>query len=344
MVCSEGLPAIRLHTQGPDFYEQTFLLKRGDLSQKQSEAPPGFLQVLMRSPEQEKHWQSAPAKDSRTPLRRTALARWIVDTDQGAGNLVARVIVNRLWQHHFGRGIVASPSDFGATGEKPSHPELLDFLAGELIRNGWKLKSLHKEIMMSGCYQQGDASDAVRTRLDPEDLLLWRREPQRLEAEAIRDSILAVSGDLDPRMFGPGSLDESMKRRSIYFTIKRSKLIPMMVQFDWPDSLQGQGRRVNTTVAPQALLMMNNPQVRAAAGDFARRVSSGTSEVPKAVQRAYRIALGRMPTASELADAKAFVEYQSRSYETEQREKPGESAWTDFCQALLSLNEFVYVD
>ena len=132
LVCSEGLPAIRLHTQGPDFYEKTFQLKRGDLNQKQEDAKPGFLQVLTHA--DESRWIKPAPADSRTPMNRAALARWITDADAGAGQLAARVIVNRLWQHHFGRGIVATPSDFGAQGERPSHPELLDYLAGELIQ------------------------------------------------------------------------------------------------------------------------------------------------------------------------------------------------------------------
>jgi mono/diheme cytochrome c family protein len=342
MVCTEGLPAIRLHTQGPDFYDQTFLLKRGDLAQKQGEAPQGFLQVLMRTPDQEQHWQPAKPASARTPLLRTALAKWLTDVDEGAGSLVARVIVNRLWQHHLGRGIVATPSDFGATGDAPTHPELLDWLAGELFKNGWRLKPLHRLIMTSAVYQQGTRTDAARMQADPDNRLWWRRAPQRLEAEIIRDAVLAVSRRLDRTMFGPGTLDEGMKRRSVYFTIKRSKLIPMMVQFDWPDSLQSLGRRVNTTVAPQALLMMNNPQVRAAARDFAARLKPALSKSPaEAVKAAYATALGRQPDATELADAVAFLDASSAGAE----EPAGrERALTDFCQTVFALNEFFYVE
>jgi len=344
LVCSEGLPAIRLHTQGPDFYEKTFLLKRGDLAQKAAEAPPSFLQVLMRSPEKEKHWQLESPKDARTPFRRAALANWIADVDNGAGNLLARVIVNRLWQHHFGGGLVSTPSDFGHTGEAPTHPELLDWLAGELIHNGWQLKPIHKLIMTSAVYLQGDETAAKRIKTDPDNRLWWHRRPQRLEAEIIRDSILAVSGRLDTTMFGPGTLDEGMKRRSIYFFIKRSHLIPMMTQFDAPDSLQGLGRRVNTTVAPQALLMLNNSQVRASAVEFAKRIMGETSGSLFAVQRAYRIALGREATKSEMADSLAFIEAQAKSYVADKQENPEQMAVADFCQTLLALNEFVYVE
>ena len=366
LVCSEGLPAIRLHTQGPDFYEKTFLLKRGDLAQKLNEATPGFLQVLMRSPEGEKRWLAgqasspsaetlqlqgasnktgetpAPPPGSRTPFRRAALANWLTDTEHGAGNLLARVIVNRLWQHHLGRGIVSTPSDFGATGDRPTHPELLDWLAGELIKNGWRLKPIHKLIMMSAVYQQDTATDAKREKADRDNRLWWHRAPQRLEAEVIRDSVLAVSGRLDDTMFGAGTLDEGMKRRSIYFFIKRSKLIPMMVQFDAPEPQQGVGLRVNTTVAPQALYMMNNPHVRASAMDFAKKLKPLADKSPEdAVKAAYETALGRTPSRIETADATAFIRQACDTY------KEGDAlelALADFCQVLFGLNEFVYVE
>jgi mono/diheme cytochrome c family protein len=342
MVCSEGLPAIRLHTQGPDFYEQTHVLRRGDPNNKVGVATQGFLEVLMRAPEKAQRWQTAPPPGARTPGLRSAFARWITDVDHGAGALLARVIVNRLWQHHLGRGIVATPSDFGATGAAPTHPELLDWLAGELIRQGWQLKPIHRLIVNSATYRQSTQTDAARTRADPENRLWWHRAPQRLEAEIIRDNILAVSGQLDRTMFGPGTLDEGMTRRSIYFQIKRSKLIPMMVQFDWPDSLQSMGRRVNTTVAPQALLLMNNPHVRAAARAWARRLlPAAQTSWDGAVTLAYRTALARPPTRTERTAAAAFLDAQTRSYDTADAR---ERALANFCQTVISLNEFIYVE
>ena len=153
------------------------------------------------------------------------------------------MIVNRLWQHHFGRGIVATPSDFGAQGERPTHPELLDWLAGELIRDGWRLKPIHKLIMTSAVYRAG-RRDRRRPMAGstPRTPRSGASAPRRLEAEAIRDAMLAVSGRLDPTMYGPGTLDERQQRRSVYFTVKRSQLIPMMMLFDAPDALQGIGR------------------------------------------------------------------------------------------------------
>ena len=346
LVSSEGLPAIRLHTQGPDFYEKTFYLKRGDLNQKQEEAPPGFLQVLMRTPEQEKHWLVSPPKGGRTSYRRTSLANWITDTDQGAGNLLARVIVNRLWQHHLGRGIVGSPSDFGSQGERPTHPELLDWLASQLIQQGWRLKPVHKLIMTSAVYLQGDEFKSAGFKADPENKLYWRRSPHRLEGEIIRDAVLAVSGTLDPKMFGPGTLDEANHRRSIYFTVKRSQLVPMMTLFDAPEPNQSNGNRSTTTVAPQALMVMNNPQVRLAAKAFAKQMRESVSGPDIAILKAYRTALGRSPLKEELTDGVTFIAQQEAAYRTNGRGEAdsAELALTDFCQALLGLNEFIYID
>jgi hypothetical protein len=342
LISSEGLPPVRLNSQGPDFYEKTYFLKRGDLSQKQDEAAPGFLQVLMRAPDRENHWQAEPPKGSRTSFRRTALANWITDTDRGAGSLLARVIVNRLWQHHFGRGPVATPNDFGRQGGRPTHPELLDWLANELIQQGWSLKSLHKAIMTSAAYTQGSEYDEPSATADPDNTWLWRQSPRRVDGEVVRDAMLAVSGVLDERMFGPGTLDEAQRRRSIYFTIKRSKLIPMMSMFDAPDGLQSLGQRQTTTVAPQALLLLNNPQVRAWSREFARRLVARAGAARAEVVRAgYWTALGRPPSEDELADTLRFLETQIRSYS----EADGlERAVADFCQTLMGLNEFVYVE
>jgi hypothetical protein len=276
-----------------------------------------------------------PPANSKLSYRRTALANWLTDVDAGAGNLLARVIVNRLWQHHMGRGIVATPNDFGAQGARPTHPELLDYLAVQLVKNGWQLKTIHKLIMMSAAYQQSTAWDEARAAVDRENTLLWRRPVMRLEGEAIRDSMLFVAGRLDPTMYGPGTLDESMQRRSIYFFVKRSKLIPMMMLFDWPDSLQGLGQRSSTTVAPQALALMNHPQVQAYAAAFAKRLLPAAKEsLEVAVKQAYATALCRPPDAVELADA---LEYLRGSGELE-------PALASFCQALFALNEFIYVE
>ena len=339
LVATEGLPALRLHTQGEDFFPDTYFLRRGDPANKEGVAAMGFLQVLMPTADGVKQWQKAPPAGWRTSYRRRAFADWLTDADQGAGNLLARVIVNRLWQHHLGHGIVTTPSDYGARGATPTHPELLDHLAAELIKSGWSLKAIHKLIMTSAVYQQDTQVHDAKVKIDRDNKLFWRQPARRLEAEIIRDTLLAVSGELDPKLFGPGTLDEKSKRRSIYFTVKRSKLMPMMVIFDAPEALSGMAERPTTTIAPQALHLLNNPQVRQSARSFAKRLP--TTSLEDAVKRGYQMALARQPTRGELADTLAFIRDQMATYPENQRR---ESALTDFCQTLFCLNEFIYVE
>lgn len=345
MIASEGLEPIRLRSQGADFFKETYFLKRGDLNQKLQPATQSFLQVLMNAPEGESHWQEPPPDGWRTSYRRRALAGWITDTEAGAGQLLARVIVNRLWQHHLGTGIVATPSDFGASGARPTHPELLDYLARRLIAQGWRLKAIHKLIMTSAVYQQTCATDEARTAIDPENRLLWHRARTRLEAEAIRDAMLAASGLLDDEMYGRGSLDESHRRRSIYFTIKRSKLVPSMMLYDAPDSLTGMGRRAATIVGPQALAMLNNQQVLDYAQAFAARLTSGDGlPSEEAVRRGYEIAISRPPDEVELAASVDYLDRAAALYKTRGADEPRQQALADFCQVLFGLNEFIYIE
>lgn len=343
LIASEGLAAVRLHTQGEDFFPETFFLRRGEIDQKEGVAEPSFLQVLMPSSDGYKRWQQSPPAGSKLSFRRTALAKWLTDTEDGAGRLLARVIVNRLWQHHLGRGLVATPSDFGARGEPPTHSELLDFLASELIKNGWSLKAIHKLILSSAVYRQSSAFDEARAKLDRDNKLVWHYPARRLEAEVIRDSLLEVAGVLDKKMFGPGTLDESSRRRSIYFTVKRSKMMPMMTIFDAPDALGSLAQRPTTTIAPQALHLMNSPQVRAYAKSFAKRIV-GDAKMPleDTIRSAYLIALARQPHHEELKDSVTFVEQQMGTYPAAADRR--ELALADFCQVLLCLNEAVYVE
>jgi Protein of unknown function (DUF1553)/Protein of unknown function (DUF1549)/Planctomycete cytochrome C len=319
-------------------------LIRGETNRKNGVAKPGFVQVLMNAPERDQRWTTTASVKGPAPVEpRTSLANWLVDTDHGAGHLLARVIVNRLWQHHLGRGLVATPNDFGAQGEPPTHPELLDYLAGELIRGGWKLKPLHKLIMTSAVYMQGNETTEASLKADPANRLWGRRPARRLEAEAIRDALLAVSGTLDTTMYGPGTLDENVPRRSVYLTVKRSRLIPLLQMFDAPEAIQSIGGRQTTTVATQALAMMNAPFVRQRADKFAQRVRPKSAEgLPQAVDDAYRIALARRPTAVERERMLAYVAQQIEGHGKDP--KALDLALTDFCQVLLCLNEFVYVD
>jgi len=342
MICGEGYEPIVMHTQGGPFFDQTYFLKRGNTDLKDGEATQGFLQIFAR-PGDEKRWQWSPPEGAKYSGRRRTLSNWITDVDHGAGALLARVIVNRLWQHHFGTGIVSTPNDFGKTGNAPSQPELLDWLASQLIANGWKMKPIHQMILLSQAWQQSTQRDAAKEAADPGNELFMYRKPQRLEGEAIRDSMLAVSGLLDATMFGPGTRDENSKRRSIYFNIKRSQLIGSMVAFDAPEPLVSQGARPTTTVAPQALILMNSAQARGWAESLAKRVSD-VSDVGQRIKDAYLICFSRAPNADELASGKAFIESQRTSYEAEKKPNAESLAMADYCQVLLGLNEFVYVN
>jgi len=328
MICGEGYDPIVMHTQGGPFFDKTYVLKRGNPDLKDGEAKQGFLQVLAR-PGDEKRWQWKTAEGAKSSGRRRTLSNWITDVDHGAGALLARVIVNRLWQHHFGTGIVSTPNDFGKTGNAPTQPELLDFLASQLIANGWKMKPIHQMILLSQAYQQSTQRSTAKETADPDNALFMYRKPQRLEGEAIRDSMLAVSGVLDGTMFGPGTRDENSKRRSIYFNIKRSQLIGSMVAFDAPEPLVSQGARPTTTVAPQALILMNSPQARAWAESLAKRIST-TPDVKQQITSAYLICFSRAPSVDEIEEGTAFLA------------QGGTLA--DYCQVLLGLNEFVYAN
>ena len=346
MVSSEGVPPIPHHADGrgfPHFYKETFFLKRGDTTQKIRVADSGFLQVLTTT-KRTTAWQVSPPDGWHTSYRRRTLANWITDTDSGAGQLLARVIVNRLWQHHMGTGIVSTSNDFGKQGELPSHPELLDWLANRLIAEGWRLKPIHRLIMQSAAYQQNSDFDETRSAIDPENRYCWRREPRRLEAEVIRDAMLAIGNQLDRTPFGPGTLDEGHKRRSIYFMIKRSSLIPMMQIFDSPEPLASVGDRPTTTIASQALMFMNSAHVRGYANGFARRVLSASAT--DVVDQVYQTGLSRPPTDTERTSAAEFLTSQSASYQADGKSAVDADllALTDLCQTVFSLNEFVFVD
>ena len=348
MVVSEGVKPIKHHAEGrgfPHFYPESYFLGRGDPLQKQGVASMGFLQVLMSQSDPDGSWSVKRPADAKSSYRRAALSKWLTDVEQGAGHLLARVIVNRLWKHHFGRGLVATTNDFGAQGQRPSHPELLDALALDLIRRGWRLKELHRLMMSSSTYRQSSVDDSQDRQRDPENRWLWHFQPRRLEAEVIRDCMLAVSGLLDRTSFGPGTLDPVSRRRSIYFTIKRSKLIPMLQIFDAPEPLASTGERPATTIAPQALLFMNDPRVRNYARSFAQRLAVNREDsLDLVVGRAYAMALGRDATEIEAVAARKFLTAQAESYHEDSRTDARLLSRSDFCQILMSLNEFIYVD
>jgi mono/diheme cytochrome c family protein len=300
----------------------THVLVRGEWKQKGDRVKPGFPAVFGSSAE-----ISEPETPWFIPRRRAALADWIASREHP---LTARVLVNRLWQGHFGRGIVSTPNDFGRQGERPSKPELLDWLAAEFMESKWSMKHMHRLIMNSAVYKA-------------------RRAPARLEAEAIRDSILSVSGALNDKMYGPPVVmplaedeREAMRdlsmwpvtsdasdhdRRSVYLFVKRSFRLPMLATFDAPDTSQSCPRRDSSTVAPQALTLMNSEWMHKQAERFAARISK--SDDP--VGAAWRVALSRTPQDAERAKAEQFLARNSNSLQ-------------QLALLVFNMSEFLYVD
>jgi hypothetical protein len=261
---------------------------------------------------------------------RLDLARWIARPEHP---LTARVMVNRIWQHHFGAGIVRTPSNFGALGARPSHPALLDFLALRLIASGWSIKALHREIMLSAAYRQSSQPSAETLRADPENQLFGRMNRRRLESEAIRDSLLAAAGRLDRKPGGPSTQDLASPRRTLYLMTIRSDRSSFGPLFDAADATAIVDQRTLSTVAPQALFLLNHPFVLDAAGTLARRLQS---EAPRSdaerIAHTYALLFGRPPRPAELEIGRRLVA------------DGDESAWTAYAQVLLCSNEMIYID
>jgi hypothetical protein len=272
---------------------------------------------------------------------RLALADWLTSP---RNPLTARVYVNRLWQHHFGRGIVATPSDFGVKGAPPTHPELLDWLATEFLRGGWSTKPIHRLIVTSATYRQGALSHTANARIDPENRLWWRWSPRRLEAEAVRDALLAVSGELDHRAGGPSDQDAVKSlRRSLYLFQRRGKPPAFQPLFDGPNAVpESCSRRHVSTVPLQALYLLNNDFAFERARTFARRVEVSAGDDPaRQVGTAFALALGRAPDEADRAAAGRFFTAQQDGGPHGAEPSP---ALIRFCQALLNVNEFVYLE
>jgi len=360
--------------------EPTKLFYQGDFTEPRDEVQPGFLSVLDPNP------AKVNPPPSGTTGRRLALAEWIASP---ANPFTARVLVNRLWQHHFGAGLFANPNDLGYAGPKPTHPELLDWLATEFVARGWSVKAMHRLMVTSAAYRQVSGYESARVRAsessavrkpslshphtlapspaaDPENKLLWRQNPRRLDAETMRDTLLAVSGKLRPHAGGkplwpplpdeilkaqPGVLEglegkDSGRRqgwyadkeddcdvRSLYLIQKRCVPLPFLQVFDLPDTSFSCARRDVTTVAPQALNLLNSDFSQRAAKALAARVATEAGDdTGKQIERAVWLALGRAPAANERQQATAFLA------------KHGQTALSEFCRALLNVNEFMYVD
>jgi hypothetical protein len=354
--------------------EPTWLLDRGDFYAKKERLQVGFLSVLTGSRSPEDYWDAARREvgSGHSTGQRRALADWITDVDQGAGPLLARVMVNRVWQHHFGEGLVRTVGDFGVRGERPTHPELLEYLAHEFVAGGWRLKPLHRLILTSAAYTQSTAYDAGRAAKDPDDRLLWRRRPRRLEAEILRDAVLSVSGTLNPEPFGPAFKPpippeamlarntkdpypkdlrdtEATRRRGVYMFHKRVVQHPLMQAFDGPDAAVSCGRRGITTVAPQALALLNDTFLRDRAADLARRILAEGGGTPDGwVTRGFELAVSRAPSDAERAASARFIEAQLERRSAREKSPALDEhrlrALADFAQVLFSLNEFIYVD
>jgi Protein of unknown function (DUF1553)/Protein of unknown function (DUF1549)/Planctomycete cytochrome C len=368
------LPLVQAVTDPGAEAPPSYFLHRGSVLSKGSQMTPGAISVL--NPPGVDLEIPKPAPGARTTGRRLALANWIASADNP---LTARVMVNRIWQHHFGQGLVGTPNDFGHMGEPPVNPELLDWLATEFIRQGWSIKAMHRLILNSRTYQQASAFDSPEnTRIDPENHYLWRMPLQRVEGEIIRDSILAVSGGLNLKMGGPGVFPEvdseilkgaayqrwpqtkdgpEFWRRSVYVTEMRTITAPILDLFDPPDKVASCARRNVTTIAPQALQLLNDRFVAGQSEIFARRVlDEAGRERAAQIRRAFYLALSREPGTSEAAASLAFLKRQEeyhrrhnvalleRGVDPAEIASPEQAALVDFCHSLFNLNEFVYVN
>lgn len=296
---------------------------------------------------------------SRPSSGRLELARWLSDPKNP---LTARVIVNRVWQHHFGEGLVRSPDNFGKLGDRPSHPELLDWLASKFIEEGWSFKKLHRLILSSAVYQMSSAAHPEAFLIDPDNRLLSRYPRRRLEAEAIRDGILAVSGKLDRTLGGSllyngnfsyvstnPTTDQQRydhNRRSVYIPIIRGVLFDFFQAYDFPEPSVPNGKRATTVVSSQTLFMLNNPFVEKQARELATRLISQSASIEDRLQKVYELAFCRSITSEEIAKVKSSLQEWDRKLEA--REKDGKKreleVWTFFCKTLFATNEFIYLD
>ena len=362
-----ALPVAMGLTDRPGPPPKTHLLERGELANKGTEVRPGFPTVL--SPGGKPVAATVESLPQSTG-RRLALAKWVVSPDNP---LTARVIVNRLWQYHFGKGIVPTASDFGLRGERPTHPELLDWLARELVEptntasggrqspeeahprgtdgprspGAWTLKRIHRLMLTSETYRQSTQVSPEAAKADPDNQLLSRMNRLRLEGEAVRDSLLVVSGRLNPKAGGPGvvlpeaaqptggakaappSPEPERARRSVYLFARRNLRLAFLEAFDLPDSNLSCPRRERSTTAPQALALLNSAEATAAAKAMAARLEREAKTEAERVELAYRLTLGRAPTDAERERAAGFLR---------------ESPLSELCRGLVNLNEFVYLD
>lgn len=333
----------------------THLFHRGEYREPKDAVTPAALTIA--SPPGERVEIASIDAALPTTGRRLAYARSLTN---GSDPLVARVMVNRVWMHHFGRGIVGTPSDFGVLGERPTHPELLDWLASEFMASSWNLKQLHKLIMTSTVYRQSSEASSEGLAADSSNTLYWRMPIQRLDAEALRDRTLAASGTLVDKLYGAPVdikaddtgqviIDGDDSRRSIYIRVKRTQPVAMLAAFDAPVMEVNCERRPSSTAATQALMMMNSEFVLSHARKLAERIRAkpGAGSPAEQVAFAWRVAFCRPPRDEELAAATAFLDQQLiylKANPIPDEVDPSLHALTNLCQTLLSSNEFLYVD
>lgn len=352
---------IRVATEDTQHLPETFVFYRGDISSPESEKiTPGGLTVVGSKAE-----NTFPINDPALPTsgRRLAYARYLTS---GQHPLVARVLMNRFWMHHFGQAIVDSTGDFGSRAATPTHPDLLDWLAADFMEHGWELKRIHRLIMTSRTYRQTSASHSEKAMaVDADNRLLWRMNLRRLEAESIRDAILAVSGELNRGQFGapvPVSLadsgiitvgsgkispDRRELKRSIYIQVRRTQPVTMLNAFDAPSMEPNCEQRVSSTVATQSLALLNSEFMREQSVAFAKRVLA-TAEKPadaaKLVQTAWKLALSNEPSSAELQALEKHFELQLTEYQAKKVKDPRQEALTSLCHVLFGTNQFLYVE
>jgi mono/diheme cytochrome c family protein len=332
-----------------------FVLSKGVWDAPLDEVQPGFLSILDPGPA-----KIVPPADVNSTGRRSALANWLTDP---SNPLTARVMINRIWQEHFGKGIVGTSSDFGIMGDRPVNPQLLDYLASTFVENGWSIKKMHRLIMLSKTYQQSSAYQEEAAKVDPDDKLMWRYNRHRLEGEAIRDSMLMAAGQLNLKMGGPGvfpPIPEGISngsrylswqpekdaaeadRRSVYVFVKRNLRYPMFEAYDFPDTSESCPRRYATVSPTQPLVGMNDQLVREWSQDLASRVlNDGGLSPEQQVDRAFRLVFTRAPKDEERKAVLDFLNQQTAEIGGDQART---KAFVDFCQALLNSNEFLYVN
>ncbi len=339
----------------------TQVLARGDAFTPKDEVHPAFPAVLgLPAPK-----LSERPNEAKSTGRRSVLANWIASPQNP---LTARVMVNRIWQKHFGTGIVPTPDDFGQTGERPTNQPLLDYLASEFVASGWKVKRMHRLIMTSRAYRMSSRADNRKAiAADEANTLLWRQNLRRVEAEVIRDTMLAVAGTLNTKRGGPsvfptlpkevhGTQDSSGKgwadspteeqnRRSVYLVVKRALKVPLLECLDFANSASPVAVRPSTTTAPQALMLLNDAFVQAQGSALAERIRREAGEISeRQIARAFQLVLQREPTKTEVNASLALLADQTKRATAEGANDPARVALNSFCRGLLNVNEMIYVD